>query len=437
MFVGASLGSESAFLLRPFLSSRKEVRALLIDRETLQPSIAASVYESALHSRCASPNTFLKYMRSVGLLFSWARDRGVEIDELLLSGSPLEKIEVQSFAHWLEERYLNEDGRLGSEAINTFNGHLTIVEGAIAWFVLQYFDAQVEGIPKPILVQQTLEYSKNAWRSVRMKRTHEDIAPDLEDDEIRSIDTFLRSQALEENPNPKWVRGFLIWRLAIELGLRIGEILSLRLQDCPGRGRNSFRIVRIAERKNQVDPRGIYSPRPKTLSRELAPVLDNTAFPALVTQYQSMHRVRRVTGPKGRKMVRPVVTHQFLIVSDSGAPLAVFTARGIAKAISAETGVKFSWHLARHAFFNRAYSAVAELEDPTLRQTRLNDLVYWGGWKDADSLAIYSRRARADRARNALAIWGGGARSTSQVCHDLRRGIRLLGRRPWKLFCSQ
>ena len=59
-------------------------------------------------------------------------------------------------------------------------------------------------------------------------------------------------------------------------------------------------------------------------------------------------------------------------------------------------------------FFNRAYAAVSRLDDLTLRTTRLDDLVFWGGWKDPESLNIYVRRARGERARLGLAAWGSG-----------------------------
>ena len=82
------------------------------------------------------------------------------------------------------------------------------------------------------------------------------------------------------------------------------------------------------------------------------------------------------------------------------------TAKSLAKRIAAETGVRFTWHLARHAFFNRTYAAVANIDVPTLKSARMQDLVYWGGWRDPKSLNIYTARARRDRARSGIAIWG-------------------------------
>lgn len=57
----------------------------------------------------------------------------------------------------------------------------------------------------------------------------------------------------------------------IELGLRIGEVLALRLEDCPARIRPTFKIIRIEEREGSRDPRSKRPARPKTLGRELSP----------------------------------------------------------------------------------------------------------------------------------------------------------------------
>jgi hypothetical protein len=80
----------------------------------------------------------------------------------------------------------------------------------------------------------------------------------------------------------------------------------------------------------------------------------------------------------------------------------------IAQSIKKATGVDFHWHLARHAFFNRAYSAVVDVENPTVKDARVADLVVWGGWEDPESLGIYSRRARRERAKTPLHLWQQG-----------------------------
>lgn len=391
--------------LRRFSDASSVPRAILIDRLTLEPSIVGSLYEASLSRRCSSPNTFYRYLQFAQALLSWDREVEAGLEHRLLSGAPLSSAEIETYALWLEARFRGGSDAVPRRSIDSYNGYLRGAEEMVAWFMDQYFVA--DGADQGISLENQHRASLRSWRRVRKKRVAEDIAPDLEDEDVEAIENFLRGTAIGPHAEPRWTRAYLIWRLAIEFGLRIGEILALRLEDCPTRADPSFRIVRIEDRTGEPDPRGIYAPRPKTLGRALAPVIANTSFPHLVVDYQADHRRRKIVRASGQVVLRPVMSHTFLLVNDQGEPLSIFSARSLAQAIAAETKIEFTWHLARHAFFNRAYAAIARLDDPTARTTRTQDLVYWGGWRNESSLDAYVRRARRDRARTALAIWGG------------------------------
>jgi hypothetical protein len=323
---------------------------------------------------------------------------------------PLEAKDIGAFASWLSIHCGGGERGLTAARVNTFNAYLGGAERMVSWFVDQFYDASNSDQPRGVVLDALHRSAQRSWDNQRIKNVSEPAAPDILDDDISTIETFLRNAASCEDPEPRWVRTYLIWRLAIEFGLRIGEILALRLEDCPSRLDPSFRIVRIEDRNGPLDPRGIYAPRPKTLGRDLAPILSNSVFPRLVIDYQADHRLRRVSQVTGRSVRRPIFSHTYLLVNDDGDPLSTFTARNFAEAIEKNTGVSFTWHLARHAFFNRAYRAVAAIKDPTQRTIRMSDLVNWGGWRDPSSLDCYVRRARKERARNGLAIWNGANR---------------------------
>jgi len=195
-----------------------------------------------------------------------------------------------------------------------------------------------------------------------------------------------------------------MWRLTIEYGLRIGEILALRVHDCPANPGDALKIVRIEDR-DHGDPRGTHSPRPKTRGRSLGSIFPNSRFPQLFWEYSSKYRFIWANSLDGSRRKSLNIRHPFLLIARSGLPLSRAAANKASKRISATTGIKFHWHLGRHAFFNRAYTAVSQLDDEADRITRLDDLVYWGGWKDPNSLTIYTRRARRRRAEDAAAEW--------------------------------
>ncbi|WP_159441598.1 site-specific integrase [Roseivivax lentus] len=341
-------------------------------------------------------------------LLSWGLEAGVDLDRRLLRGEALSSRDIENYALWLERRLKGSKSTLTRENVTTFNAYLTGAEGIVTWFSDQYFEPV--GRDRSVAIESQRVASQRWWRRVRKASRSEQVAPDLSDHEISEIETFLRGASKGSNAKPRWVRAYLIWRLAIEFGFRIGEILALRLEDCPTRVDPTFRVVRIEDRTGKSDPRGLKAPRPKTLGRALAPVISNTVFPRLVVDYQADHRLKKVQRVTGQTVWRPVMAHTYLLVSDTGEPLPSASAKSLADAIAAETGVPFNWHLARHAFFNRAYAAVANLEDPNLKASRMQDLVYWGGWRDSNSLNIYTARARRERARTSIAIWGGAQR---------------------------
>lgn len=397
--------------LRRFLDADGRPNGMLIDRETFAPSVAASVYGASLARRCASPNTLFRYLQFAQALLSWGLESGFNLDQRLLKGETLSNGEIERYAIWLERRLRGAKSTMTRKNVTTFNAYLMGAEEMFVWFADQFLEPI--GRDRGLAIEAQRVAAHRWWRRVRKRSTSERLAPDMSDDQISRIETFLRQASQGQSAKPGWVRAYLIWRLAIEFGFRIGEILALRLEDCPNRSDPSFRIVRIDDRFGKPDPRGLAAPRPKTLGRSLAPVLTNTVFPRLVVDYQADHRLKKVCRASGQVTWRPVMAHTYLLVSDTGEPLPMPSAKSLAEGIARETGVPFTWHLARHAFFNRAYAAVANLRDPNLMSARLQDLVYWGGWRDANSLSIYTSRAKRERACSGIAIWGGAQRLES------------------------
>lgn len=380
-------------------------RYIVKSRVTGIPSSAGCLYAAHLAGVYESPNTIegaLKGLRAL-LSFAWACDH--DLEGCLLRGERIEPKLIRAFAHWLEKRYCQADGIMPQASRRTFNAILLQARIAEAWFIMMYWTAD-DRLMRGYEIQNVLATQKAAWAHVAKRVKEKPIAPDMDEEDIRRIDGFLVNAAVASNAESMWVRAFLIWRLAIEFGMRIGEILALRVEDCPNRHRPTFEIVRMEDR-DHVDPRGTYAPRPKTLGRSLGILLANSAFPELVLRYISEYRITWKTKPDGSKRKSPHVQHPYLLVNDDGAPLPHVTARSLASRIAKETGVPFHWHLARHAFFNRAYAAIGGIQGVAEQNVRINDLVYWGGWSSPKSLDIYTNRARKHRAAHALAIWQG------------------------------
>lgn len=382
---------------------------MVVNRETGTPVEAASIYETHINHRYDSPGTRQQHLNAFVYLYSWAKATAIDLDRQLLRGEGLTQPQARSFAGWLRKSRVGRNGEVPHTKRRTINSILSVCSVICRWFITQNARPTSESIHKRVIdVQILVDAQKRMWKDLQTKVRQESVAPDLTDEEIAKVEHFLLPQ--NRHSLVGWdiaTRDYLIWRMAIEFGMRLGEILAMRLEDCPGRNSPYFSIVRIEERgPNYFDPRKTPA-RPKTLSRTLGFQLTNTKFPNLVTDYISTHRYVKVVH-KGRNIKRFLLPHKFLLIARNGDPLSGKMADNVAHKIKEGTGVKFHWHLARHAFFNRAYSAIANIEDREEQQVKLADLVVWGGWQDPQSLDIYSRRARRERAKTALHLWQQG-----------------------------
>ncbi len=381
------------------------VRYLFREKKTLIPTMAMSIYETHLDMRSPSHNTAIKELRNMAYLYTWASLNGIDLDELLLMGKNLKPAYVRAFSFWIHSQQSRQGKKL---ALKTCNSILTGCASVIVYFMEQYgefgFDEGESGT-QAAMRGAAITSVKSQWNNEKKKDKKKPMADDLSESEIKTINSFLKPKTERLiDAEPVTVRNYLCWRLIIEFGLRIGELLSLRLEDCPSRGQDFLRIVRIEERDSDINDPRANPPRPKTLARDLGFLVAETPIPRLISEYISRCRFRRVK-KNGKVVIMHVMDdHPFLITAfESGEPLSISGFEKIAHKIRKGTGIKrFHWHLGRHAFFNRAWSAIAD--NPNYKDRKM-DLVYWGGWEDEKSLQIYINRARRKRAKHVMKLW--------------------------------
>jgi integrase len=400
--------SSIAFRVTGFVMPSGSVRHTLDERENGQPVIAGSLYEAHLAGKGGSPNTRRGELQCLAYLYSWAAGAKpkVDLEGLLLGGKGLRIPQIRAFSSQLKSRWTSESGVQSEKSRKTHNKILYGCGAACAWFIEQFATPSTDAARQVIDLNLVVAAQRRAWRSNRQKVSTTEIAPDLTDAEIEAIEAYLEPTRRASTVGASIAtRDHLMWRLAIDRAMRMSEILALRVQDCPSREIPYFRIVRIEERKGDPpDPRGSYAPRPKTLSRDLGNPKGST-LPGQVNEYITNHRyvyARKVGRKRHKQFLLP---HKFLLISRRGDPLSKSGMLDVAKRIRKGTGIPFHWHLARHAYFNRAYAFVAAIENPSERTVQLNDLVYCGGWEDPESLKPYSERARQERGRYARARW--------------------------------
>jgi len=184
------------------------------------------------------------------------------------------------------------------------------------------------------------------------------------------------------------LRNWLMWMVARDCGLRIGEILTLRMTDMQViRGVQCAAVVR---RPNAAEDTRLRRPSPKTLQRVL-PLGPHATFAlgAYVT----------TRPPTGRRRGSP-----YLFTSRTGAPLSLSSADRLMDVLSTAVGHRIHWHALRHAWADdiargvlratlsgRSPSAADAEAQKALLTEQLRLL---GGWSESSNMPMrYARRA--------------------------------------------
>ncbi len=303
--------------LSRILLENGKVRFVVQDNETYQPLIPLSIYEAYLSKKHNSYKTVFDAIQKSCYIFSWAKKNRIDIDSILLSGEVLEPYQINTFGNWLENRG-NSHNKKEIEQ-NTINAILTRTSLLFRWFANQYALSDCKGSERAVKVQIYEEAIDKSFSDHKKNDRPNRTAEDLTEEEIKKIEKFLLPENRMNNfpklSEAQVIRDYLIWRLVIEFGLRIGEILALRLEDCPHQQQNYIKIVRIEARgSDYIDPRGVYAPRPKTLTRELGFILKNSPVKNLINNYITKHR-RRVVFVNGRKIYKHIFDMPAYLIS--------------------------------------------------------------------------------------------------------------------------
>lgn len=200
----------------------------------------------------------------------------------------------------------------------------------------------------------------------------------LTDEEWEKVGQVVDPAREDVWPDPRVrFRNFTMVYLAINTGVRIGEMLKLTLDQIP-RGREEH----ITVKRNPDDPNDPRSeePRVKTNERELfVPMSIRRILGAYTTQYRERSR------------------YPYLFLTQGGEPLSLRGARHIVEHISKVAGFRLTWHRFRHTFLDNIYVDV--VDEPNGKDL-LREIA---GWSSDLSAEPYVRLARQRKANEYLA----------------------------------
>jgi len=393
-----------------------EPQWLFLNKSNNSPSPVISLYyPNSIEAKNNGHDSQERVLRSLFYLFTWADKVYKPVDELILSNKVFDEIDLNKFSHWLRQRGTKvKDVIDGETYIKRIDGGyfeqvISDIYEFLVWSVgFLYLPPGYKRNSAELLEQQAVvKDMTKEWAKKAKKLVPKDVKDvnDLTDDEIIKIDFALHPANRNDAGRAIVIRDYLIWRIAIEFGVRKGEILCLEVDDLP-EGSNSFlNIRRIEDRGDDYIDERSNPPKVKTLSRILDQLFPDAPYssdgtlkcPHTDSVLKYSHVKHWVTEYLGWH--RPIdAKHKFVFVrhdSNTATPLA--SLQQLCDKIKELPGLGgFHFHLTRHSFFNRLFATKIDSEYWDRDKA---DIQYYGGWSSDKSIEVYTSRARKTKAR--------------------------------------
>jgi integrase len=361
-------------VLNVVLSSGERLPCL-VESATWLPVRVATRWAVRYRRYRVQSSTLANNLRVLARVYRWARENaGYDLDNNLTQGHSLRNREIESLVSTLR-------ATADSHALDTgaFDQHLAVIENFLKWSL----DGENRGGRTVLSLEQlTAERGRleQLFRSLRVgARPSARIEP-LEDADIEAIrraigprrDSGGRLAFPEVFSSRARLRNWLMFEIALELGIRRGELLKLRLDSLPRAADDGIRILRRPDDPHDSRAR---EPAVKTAER---------VIPASRELLRTVQVYLTSPPPQGR-------------VTRSGNPVSIDTADDIIVAIGRFSGVTpLSWHRLRHTWAERMAELFAD------QPNGMDRLVYLGGWTNPLSARRYIQRSLAKQAKEAL-----------------------------------
>jgi len=171
--------------------------------------------------------------------------------------------------------------------------------------------------------------------------------------------------------------------LAINTGIRTGEMLKLQLHQLPTGTKEHIVVLRHPDDPHDTRKN---APEVKTNEREI-PI--GRSLRMMLAEYVTEYRPRNAASP-------------YIFLAQGGEALSGRAARLIMERLSKVTGHHLRWHRLRHTALNKFYA------DHENRLDAVEMLMLMAGWSDRRSADPYLRLARERRANAYLAAYQDG-----------------------------
>jgi integrase len=361
----------------------------LVDRTTWIPVRVGTRWAVRYRRYRVQSSTLESNLRVLGRIYEWARrSAGVDLDDQLTSGNSLTTRQIESMVLYFHTRGEGAEAVVGGDA-GTLDHHVSVAENFLKWAL----DSDNRGGVRTLTLEELSAqraHLEQVFRSLRTGTKQSQRIQPLSEQELASLRRVLapKTEAGRDWVFPKGVfyrhaqlRNWLMVETGLELGLRRGELLKLRLDSIPRGGDDGLRVLRRPD-----DPHDSRQREPAVKTAERVVPVSRSLLSLFRAYLISKPPLGRVTGKT-----------PYLFVTGAGAPLSMKAADDIMRTIGRHSGVTpLSWHRLRHTWAERMAEVLAE------QANGMDKLVYLGGWTNPQSPKRYTQNAIARQASEAM-----------------------------------
>lgn len=371
------------YTVRLFVLSTGERLVTLINQATGLPTRVANRWIIRYRRNRVQPSTLKNDAHILKWVYIWASTKlFIDLDEFLLEGKILDPLQVHSLASFLRSRF----GHRFSG--HTYNRALYTSHNFFDWALYSYNRGGIaSGTIEQLLHERQLLKLIIDTHLLPLRKSQRR-AP-LSDIEVQQIRSVIEPKSGDDGslilietvfPLKTFLRNWLMFEFALRLGLRIGEILKLRLDSFP----NGTYIVKVKRIPDDEEDSRTNEPAVKTQPRDLE--LTRSLVLGLSTYLSGPRSIKRRAGKT-----------PYLFVTEDGNPLSRDRAQEIIEAIGRYSGISnLTWHRLRHTW-------AENMADFLLDQPNgLEQLKYLGGWSKPESAMHYIQNAIRRKSNEAL-----------------------------------
>jgi integrase len=380
----------------PLTLDTGEVLPTLVDADSWVPVRVATRWVVRRRRWRSMPSTLANDLRSIGLLYSWASSAlEGDLDDLLEDGQPITGMQIEDLLAFLRVGgRVVDSNRATISGSNTVSRHASAIRDFLKWAV----DLTSQGRSQMAAFDE-IRYRRacldEAFHAItRQSGGSRRIRP-LTEEEATRVDRLIGPRRKDDgsltvplqfaDANPfraeTRLRNWLMYAIAIQCGLRRGELLKLRLDDLPKPDSPGLKIRR---RANDTSDARRHRPAVKTVERVLD--LSGEIRVGLRAYLTSRPPIGRVAGGS-----------PYLFVTNAAQALSITAANEVVGVIGRNAQIgDLSWHSFRHTW---AEALAEELLTHHREEETLALLRTLGGWRPRSAMPLhYTQNAMARRA---------------------------------------